>query len=65
MCIRDSLKCSPEEYENIDKSLVKGMRKNKFGIEALVLKDGITGPYLIDRASLEDIMIFIIKEQVQ
>ena len=59
------LKCSPEEYENIDKSLVKGMRKNKFGIEALVLKDRITGPYLIDRASLEDIMIFIIKEQVQ
>lgn len=45
------LKCSPEEYENIDKSLVKGMRKNKFGIEALVLKDRITGPYLIDRAS--------------
>jgi ABC-2 type transport system ATP-binding protein len=41
------------------------MRKNKFGIEALVLKNEIKGSYLIDRASLEDIMIFIIKEQVQ
>jgi len=59
------LKCSPEEFENIDKDLVKGMRKNKFGIEALVLKNEIKGSYLIDRASLEDIMIFIIKEQVQ
>jgi ABC-2 type transport system ATP-binding protein len=59
------LKCSPEEYEKIDKSFVMGMRRNKFGVEALMLKDKIRGSYIIDRASIEDIMIFIIKEQVQ
>ena len=58
------LKCSLEEFENIDKSIVKGMRKNKFGIEALILKNEISGNYIVDKASIEDIMIFIIKEQV-
>jgi len=58
------LKCSVEEFENIDKSIVKGMRKNKFGIEALILKNEISGNYIVDKASIEDIMIFIIKEQV-
>jgi ABC-2 type transport system ATP-binding protein len=51
--------------EKIDKSFVMGMRRNKFGVEALMLKDKIRGSYIIDRASIEDIMIFIIKEQVQ
>ena len=58
------LKCSVEEFENIDKSIVKGMRKNKFGIEALILKNKISGNHIVDKASIEDIMIFIIKEQV-
>lgn len=58
------LKCSEEEFKMIDKSIVKGIRKNKFGIEALVLKNKIKGNYLIDKAGIEDIMIFHIKEQV-
>lgn len=58
------LKCSEEEFKMIDNSMVKGIRKNKFGIEALVLKNKIKGNYLIDKASIEDIMIFYIKEQV-
>ena len=58
------LKCSAEEFENIDKSIVKGVRRNKFGIEALVLKNKISGNFLIDKASIEDIMIFTIREQM-
>lgn len=58
------LKCSYEEFKKIDSCIVKGIRKNKFGIEALVLKNKIKGNYLIDKASIEDIMIFHIKEQV-
>lgn len=58
------LKCSAEEFENIDKSIVKGVRRNKFGIEALVLKNKISGSFLIDKASIEDIMILIIREQM-
>ena len=57
------LKCSAEEFKNIDKSIIKGIRRNKFGIEALILKNKISGNYVIDKASIEDIMIFIIKEQ--
>ncbi len=57
------LKCSEEELKNIDKSIIKGIRRNKFGIEALVFKNKISGSYVIDKASIEDIMIFIIKEQ--
>lgn len=57
------LKCSEEEFKMIDNRIVKGIRKNKFGVEALVLKNKIRGNYLIDKASIEDIMIFHIKEQ--
>lgn len=58
------LKCTEEEFPNINSSAVKGVRKNKFGMEALVLKDEIEGNYVIDKADIEDIMIFYIKEQM-
>lgn len=58
------LKCSEEELKNIESNIVKGIRKNKFGVEALILKNSIKGNYVIDKANIEDIMIFHIKEQV-
>lgn len=59
------LKCSLEDYKNIDKSIVKGSRKNSFGVEALVLQNKIKGNYVIDKASIEDIMLFIVKENIK
>lgn len=59
------LKCSLEDFKNIDKSIVKGSRKNSFGVEALVLQDKIKGNYVIDKASIEDIMLFIVKENIK
>ncbi len=59
------LKCSENEFFNIDKSFVKGYRKNSFGIEALVYKNKIRKDYTIDNASIEDIMLYYIKEQQQ
>lgn len=56
------LKCSPEEFQDIDKSIIKGIRRNRFGIEALVYKNNISGKHIIDKASIEDIMVFMIKE---
>lgn len=56
------LKCSVESFDNIDKSVVKGYRKNSFGIEALVIKNKLKGNYIIDKANIEDIMLFYIKE---
>ncbi|NMC57282.1 MAG: ABC transporter ATP-binding protein [Eubacteriaceae bacterium] len=57
------LKCSENEFLNIDKSIIKGYRKNNFGVEALVYKDKIKKDYTIDNASIEDIMLYYIKEQ--
>ncbi|TCT16251.1 ABC-2 type transport system ATP-binding protein [Natranaerovirga pectinivora] len=59
------LKCSHSEFEKINKENVKGVRKNQFGVEALVLKRKISGKYVIDPANIEDIMLYHIKERVQ
>ncbi|MBE5962932.1 MAG: ABC transporter ATP-binding protein [Lachnospiraceae bacterium] len=56
------LKCSEAELRDIPKSAIKGVRKNRFGVEALVLRERIRGNYVIDRAGIEDIMLFYIKE---
>lgn len=56
------LKCSILDFEKIDKAWIKGYRKNSFGIEALVIKNKIKGNYVIDHATIEDIMLYHIKE---
>ncbi|WP_312699045.1 ABC transporter ATP-binding protein [Sedimentibacter sp.] len=58
------LKCSEEELKNIDTSFIKGVRKNKFGVDALVLKKKIKRSFVIDKANIEDIMLFYVKEQM-
>ncbi|OPJ57723.1 ABC transporter ATP-binding protein [Clostridium oryzae] len=58
------LKCSAEELDKINSSAIKGCRKNKFGVEALVLKNELKGNYTVDRVSIEDIMLYYIKEAV-
>ena len=56
------LKCSQAEFENLDASIVKGHRKNSFGVEALVLKKQLAGKHVVDPASIEDIMLYHVKE---
>lgn len=58
------LKCSHSQFEAIDKSAVKGYRKNNFGVEALVLRDKIHGKYTIDPPNIEDIMLYYTKEAI-
>lgn len=55
------LKCSLTEFQMMNQSFIKGYRKNNYGVEALVEKDKFKGKYVIDDASLEDIMLFYIK----
>ena len=57
------LKCSPEDLAAIDPAAVRGVRKNAFGVEALVLRDLVKGDYLLDPASLEAIMLYHIKKE--
>jgi len=56
------LKCSEEELKEVLPEAIKGIRKNKFGIEALVLKNEISVRHVVDRANIEDIMLFYVKE---
>ncbi len=55
------LKCSEEELEKVDKSIITGIKRNKFGVEALVKKNGISDSFIVDKASIEDIMLFFVK----
>jgi ABC-2 type transport system ATP-binding protein len=55
------LKCGRDEFEGIDKSAVKGYRKNEFGVEALVLRDQLRGRHTLDHANIEDIMLLTIR----
>lgn len=52
------LKCSDEDFQNIDSDAVIGCRRNSFGVEALVLKNSVKGDFVMDRPSIEDIMLF-------
>lgn len=53
------VKCSETEFATLDQSAVVGVRRHQFGIEALVEKARISGAYTADKASIEDIMLFI------
>ncbi len=55
------LKCSLTEFQSMNQNFIKGYRKNTYGVEALVEKDKFKGKYVVDDASLEDIMLFYIK----
>ncbi len=57
------LKCSAADFEGIDKTAISGVRSNNFGVQALVERNRISGNHVIDRAGLEDIMLYHIKEK--
>ena len=49
----------------LDPTAVKGVRRHQFGVEALVEKSKLSGGYIIDKASIEDIMLFIARGERQ
>ncbi len=57
------LRCSNSEFEAVDRANVIGVRRNAFGVEALV-KRGARYNGLVEKASVEDIMLYHIKEGV-
>ncbi len=52
------LKCSKEEFIKIDKKNVIGSRENAYGVEALVIKNNELDKYMIDKVTLENLMLF-------
>lgn len=57
------LRCSNADFENIDKSAVISHRSNSFATDALVWKDRIPAGYVVDKAGIEDIMLYYEKEE--
>jgi ABC-2 type transport system ATP-binding protein len=56
------IKCSREDFAVIDIAAVVGSRKNSFGVEALVYREKIPHGHLVDRAGIEDIMLYHVRE---
>ncbi len=56
------VKCSEKELEQIPKEAVKGLRKHSFGVEALVFSDKVPNELIADKASLEEIMLLLLRE---
>jgi len=57
------LKCSLTDLQSIDPSAIIGVHKNSFGAEALVLREKVGRRFVVDPASIEDIMLYYIKEK--
>lgn len=56
------VKCTKDQYETIDKSTVIGARKNSFGVEALMERSASCKGFVSDRPTIEDIMLYFVKE---
>lgn len=58
------LKCSEEDLKYLDEQDIISYRRNQFSIEALVIKDKIPKELIIDNATVEDIMLYHVREGV-
>ncbi|WP_105301260.1 ABC transporter ATP-binding protein [Anaerococcus marasmi] len=52
-----------DEFESLDKKAIVGVRKHSFGIECLIEKSLVPEGLDMDKAKIEDIMVFMIKEK--
>lgn len=55
------LKCPASDFDAIDPAVVIGMRKNEFGVTALVKKYYVPNGFTVEPATLDDIMLYSIK----
>lgn len=57
------LKCTKEQLGKISSSAIIGKKENAFGVEALVERSAVPTGMVVDKASIEDIMVFFVKEK--
>lgn len=55
------LKCSKEQLANIPEETIHGRRVGTYGVEALVEREFMPRDAVVDRASLEDIILYMVK----
>lgn len=63
------VRCTKEQFRELDPSLVVGVQENRFEVEVLVnnrqaLK-GRSCDYVIDQASIEDILLYVVKNNIK
>ena len=56
------LKCTREQLANIPQEAVHGKRAGTYGVEALVERELVPNGLVLDRAALEDIILYMVKE---
>ena len=56
------VRCPKTELESIESSAVVAVRETGFGVEALVEREKVNPALITDNATIEDIMVMIIKE---
>jgi ABC-2 type transport system ATP-binding protein len=56
------LKCSKDDFKSIDPDAVKGKRVGDYGVEALVLRGRMPAGITLNKASIEDIIIYLVRE---
>lgn len=59
------LKCTKEQLANIPEEAVHGKRVGTYGVEALVEREFMPRDLVIDRANLEDIILYMVKGEKQ
>lgn len=59
------LKCTREQLRNIPEEAVHGKRVGAYGVEALVEREYMPRDVVVDRATLEDIILYLSKEEKQ
>ena len=59
------LKCSKEQLQNIPAGAVHGVRIGNYGAEALVEREAMSRGAVIDRPTLEDIILYMSKEEAK
>ncbi|MBD5160450.1 MAG: ABC transporter ATP-binding protein [Oscillibacter sp.] len=55
------LKCSKEQLANIPEEAIHGKRVGTYGVEALVEREFMPRDVVVDRANLEDIILYMVK----
>ena len=59
------LKCGREDLNRVDPTALHGVRLGQYGAEALVERDRAPRDMVVDRATLEDIILHLAKEEEQ
>lgn len=59
------LKCSPQELTAVDPAILHGKRIGEYGAEALIDRDRAPRDLLVEKPTLEDIILYLAKEEVR